>query len=45
MSTSRRITEKEDAGCSMSADPDKPYNLIQRLYLRMMGTLLARQLI
>jgi hypothetical protein len=41
----RPKVKKEDAGISINPDADKPYNLLQRLYLRMLGTLLARQLI
>lgn len=45
VATKRRVVDKEDAGCSINPDADKPYNLLQRMYLRMLGTLLARPLI
>lgn len=36
-------TMKEDAGVSI--DADRPYNFVERMFLRILGTLTARQLI
>jgi hypothetical protein len=39
----KRAKKKEDAGININAD--KPYNWAERLYLRFMSVVLARQLI
>jgi len=38
-----KVTMKEDAGVSI--DADRPYNFVERMFLRLLGTLTARQLI
>jgi 2',3'-cyclic-nucleotide 2'-phosphodiesterase (5'-nucleotidase family) len=37
------VKMKEDAGVSI--DADRPYNFVERMFLRLLGTLTARQLI
>lgn len=39
----KRAKEKEDAGVNINAD--RPYNWVERQYLRFMSVVLARQLI
>ena len=39
----KSIKMKEDAGVSI--DADRPYNIVERMFLRLLGTLTARQLI
>ena len=37
------VKMKEDAGVNI--DADRPYNFVERMFLRVLGTLTARQLI
>jgi hypothetical protein len=39
----QRAKKKEDAGVNINAD--RPYNWVEKLYLRFMSVVLARQLI
>jgi hypothetical protein len=39
----RMALKKEDAGCSVNAD--RPYNWVERQFLKLWGTLTARELI
>ena len=38
-----KVTMKEDAGVNI--DADRPYNIVERMFLRMLGALTARQII
>lgn len=38
-----KVTMKEDAGVNI--DAERPYNIVERLFLRMLGVLTARTLI
>ena len=37
------VKMKEDAGVNI--DADRPYNFVERMFLRLLGTLTARQLV
>ena len=37
------VKRKEDAGVNI--DADRPYNFVERMFLRVLGTLTARQLV